>query len=178
LTSGSAEEFVSQPAALEAIAGHADEVLGEGAASAAVAQRARAEADAGQAAVDTALAQVGDAYVWGASGPDAFDCSGLTQYAYAAAGINLPHSTRMQATMGTAVSRADLQPGDLIFYYSPVSHVSMYNGNGHMVPASTAGGCRDHRLGGRHHRHPPRRLAKGTVGLPADTAATSRPDRR
>ncbi|SET04417.1 C40 family peptidase [Geodermatophilus poikilotrophus] len=200
MTSGSAEEFVSQLATLDAIAGHTDEVLGEVAESAAAAERARTEADAAQAAaqrtfddvttrqarleadtveyqaqydalsapqqqevvaahagqpvaaapaaaasgaaqtaVDTALAQVGDAYVWGAGGPDAFDCSGLTQYAYAAAGTSLPHSSRMQATMGTAVSRADLQPGDLVFYYSPVSHVSMYIGNGQMVHASTSG---------------------------------------
>jgi cell wall-associated NlpC family hydrolase len=94
---------------------------------------------AAQAAVQTALAQVGDPYVWGAGGPNAFDCSGLTQYAYAAAGISLPHSSRMQSQMGTAVTRAQLQPGDLLFYYSPVSHVSMYIGNGQMVHASTSG---------------------------------------
>ncbi len=94
---------------------------------------------AAQAAVQTALAQVGDPYVWGAGGPNAFDCSGLTQYAYAAAGISLPHSSRMQSQMGTAVSRSQLQPGDLVFYYSPVSHVSMYIGNGQMVHASTSG---------------------------------------
>jgi cell wall-associated NlpC family hydrolase len=94
---------------------------------------------AAQRAVDTALAQVGDPYVWGAGGPDAFDCSGLTQYAYAAAGISLPHSSRMQSQMGSPVSRAELQPGDLIFYYSPVSHVAMYIGNGQMVHASTYG---------------------------------------
>jgi cell wall-associated NlpC family hydrolase len=93
---------------------------------------------AAQTAVQTALAQVGDAYVWGAGGPNAFDCSGLTQYAYAAAGISLPHSSSMQSQMGTAVSRSQLQPGDLIFYYSPVSHVSMYIGNGQMVHASTS----------------------------------------
>jgi cell wall-associated NlpC family hydrolase len=89
--------------------------------------------------VDTALAQLGAPDVWGAGGPDAFDCSGLTQYAYAAAGVTLPHSSRGQSTMGTAVSRADLQPGDLVFFYSPVSHVGMYIGNGKMVHASTFG---------------------------------------
>ena len=88
--------------------------------------------------MDTALAQVGDAYVWGAGGPNAFDCSGLTQYAYAAAGVSLPHSSRMQSQMGTAVSRAELQPGDLLFFYSPVSHVAIYIGNGQMVHASTS----------------------------------------
>ena len=88
-----------------------------------------------QKAVDTALAQLGDPYVWAAAGPNAFDCSGLTQFAYKAAGIQLPHSSRMQSTMGTPVSRADLKPGDLIFFYSPVGHVGMYIGNGQMVHA-------------------------------------------
>jgi peptidoglycan DL-endopeptidase CwlO len=94
---------------------------------------------AARTAVSTALAQVGDPYVWAAAGPDAFDCSGLTQYAYAAAGISLPHSSRMQSTMGAPVSRSALQPGDLLFFYSPVSHVGMYIGNGQMVHASTSG---------------------------------------
>jgi cell wall-associated NlpC family hydrolase len=85
------------------------------------------------------MAQLGDPYVWAAAGPDAFDCSGLTQYAYAAAGIALPHSSSMQSTMGTPVSTAALQPGDLLFFYSPVSHVGMYIGNGQMVHASTYG---------------------------------------
>jgi cell wall-associated NlpC family hydrolase len=98
-----------------------------------------APTDAAQAAVNTALAQLGDPYVWAAAGPNAFDCSGLTQYAYAAAGVTLPHSSSAQSKMGTAVSRAQLQPGDLVFFYSPVSHVGMYIGNGQMVHASTAG---------------------------------------
>jgi cell wall-associated NlpC family hydrolase len=89
--------------------------------------------------VSTALAQVGKPYVWGAAGPGSFDCSGLTQYAYRAAGVSLPHSSSMQAGMGTPVSRSALQPGDLVFFYSPVSHVGMYIGNGQMVHASTAG---------------------------------------
>jgi cell wall-associated NlpC family hydrolase len=94
---------------------------------------------AAQTAVRTALAQVGDPYVWGAAGPDAFDCSGLMQYAYSAAGISLPHSSGMQSQMGTPVSASALQPGDLLFFYSPVSHVGMYIGNGQMVHASTSG---------------------------------------
>ena len=97
-----------------------------------------APSGAAQVAVDTALAQVGDPYVWGAGGPDAFDCSGLTQYAYSAAGVSLPHSSRSQSTMGTPVSVSELQPGDLLFYYSPTSHVAMYIGNGKMVHASTS----------------------------------------
>jgi cell wall-associated NlpC family hydrolase len=98
-----------------------------------------ASSQAAQVAVQTALAQVGKPYVWGASGPDAFDCSGLTMYSYAAAGVALPHSSSAQSTMGIPVSRDQLQPGDLVFFYSPVSHVGMYIGNGEMVHASTEG---------------------------------------
>jgi cell wall-associated NlpC family hydrolase len=86
-------------------------------------------------AVQTALAQVGDAYVYGAAGPDAFDCSGLTMYAWAAAGVSLSHSSSIQSGQGTAVPVSDVQPGDLVFYYSPVSHVGMYIGNGMIVHA-------------------------------------------
>ncbi|SNS03179.1 Cell wall-associated hydrolase, NlpC family [Geodermatophilus saharensis] len=89
--------------------------------------------------VATAMAQRGDPYVWAAAGPDSFDCSGLTQYAFKAAGISLPHSSKMQSQMGTAVAKSDLQPGDLVFFYSPVSHVGIYIGNGQMVHAPTSG---------------------------------------
>ena len=89
--------------------------------------------------VETALAQVGDAYVWGAAGPDSYDCSGLTMFAYAAAGVSLPHSSRAQAAMGRPVSRAELQPGDLVFFYSPISHVAIYVGGGTIVHARTFG---------------------------------------
>jgi cell wall-associated NlpC family hydrolase len=88
------------------------------------------------AAVQQALAQVGDAYVYGAVGPDAFDCSGLTMFAWAAAGVSLPHSSSAQMGSGTPVSIDALQPGDLVFYYSPVSHVGMYIGNGQLVHAA------------------------------------------
>ncbi len=91
------------------------------------------------AAISYAMSKVGNAYVYGAAGPSAFDCSGLTQYAYRAAGRTLPHSSRMQSTMGTPVARGDLKPGDLIFFYSPVGHVGMYIGNGQMVHAPTSG---------------------------------------
>ena len=92
-----------------------------------------------QTIVDTAMAQRGKPYVWAASGPGSFDCSGLTSYAYAAAGIDLPHSSRMQAQMGQAVTRSELQPGDLVAFYSPVSHIGIYIGNGQMVHAPTSG---------------------------------------
>jgi cell wall-associated NlpC family hydrolase len=87
------------------------------------------------AAVQYALAQVGDAYVYGAAGPSAFDCSGLTMMAWQQAGVSLPHSSSAQMGSGTPVSQSQLQPGDLVFYYSPVSHVGMYIGNGQIVNA-------------------------------------------
>src|SRR3954447_17829134 len=98
-----------------------------------------ADGDAAQIAVDTAMAQRGKPYVWAAGGPNSFDCSGLTSYAFRAAGISLPHSSLMQSRMGQAVSRDELQPGDLVFFYSPVSHVGIYIGNGQMVHAPTSG---------------------------------------
>jgi cell wall-associated NlpC family hydrolase len=98
-----------------------------------------ANSQAAQIAVNTAMAQRGKPYVWAASGPGSFDCSGLTAYAYRAANIALPHSSALQGTMGQAVSKADLQPGDLVFFYSPISHVGIYIGNGQMVHAPTSG---------------------------------------
>jgi cell wall-associated NlpC family hydrolase len=92
-----------------------------------------------QVAVDTALAQLGKPYVWAGTGPNGYDCSGLTQSAYRAAGIALPHSSSGQSRVGTPVSRASLQPGDLVFFYSPVGHVGVYIGNGLMVHAPTTG---------------------------------------
>ncbi|WP_448626437.1 C40 family peptidase [Geodermatophilus sp. URMC 64] len=90
-------------------------------------------------AIRAALAQVGKPYVYGSAGPGGFDCSGLTMYAYAAAGVGLPHSSASQSRLGSAVSRSDLQPGDLVYFYSPVSHVGLYIGNGMMVHARTFG---------------------------------------
>ena len=91
------------------------------------------------AAIKYAMAQVGDAYVWGAAGPDAFDCSGFTMMAWAQAGVGLPHSSGAQAGTGTPVSTSALQPGDLVFYYSPISHVAMYIGSGMIVHAANPG---------------------------------------
>ncbi|WP_448616261.1 C40 family peptidase [Modestobacter sp. URMC 112] len=108
---------------------------GDAVASASVA----APNSAAQAVVDTALAQQGKSYVWAGAGPHTYDCSGLTQFALAAAGVSLPHSSRVQSTMGSPVARGDLQPGDLVFFYSPVSHVGIYVGGGQMVHAPTAG---------------------------------------
>lgn len=88
------------------------------------------------AAIQYAMAQVGKSYVYGAAGPDAFDCSGLTMMAYRAAGISLPHSSSAQFSSGTRIAESALQPGDLVFYYSPISHVGIYLGNGMIVDAA------------------------------------------
>jgi cell wall-associated NlpC family hydrolase len=90
-------------------------------------------------AIQVALSKVGSTYVAGGSGPNTFDCSGLTSFAYAAAGVMLPHSSRAQSTLGRRVERNELQPGDLVFYYSPISHVALYIGNGMIVHARTQG---------------------------------------
>ncbi|HEY6748374.1 MAG TPA: C40 family peptidase [Mycobacteriales bacterium] len=92
-----------------------------------------------QKAVQTALAQIGDPYVWAAAGPDAFDCSGLTSYAWAAAGVSLPHSSSQQYGYGTHISRSEVRAGDLVFFYSPISHVGIAINNTQMVHASTFG---------------------------------------
>ncbi len=93
----------------------------------------------GGPAVAYAKAQVGDSYVYGAAGPDAFDCSGLTMAAWSQAGVSLPHSSSAQYAAGQHISESELQPGDLVFYYSPISHVGMYIGNGQIVNALNPG---------------------------------------
>ncbi|MGQ0631547.1 MAG: C40 family peptidase [Sporichthyaceae bacterium] len=90
-------------------------------------------------AVSFALAQLGDRYVWAAAGPDAWDCSGLTMGAWRAAGVSLPHSSAQQYATGRKVPRSELLPGDLVYFYSPISHVSIYIGNGKMVDAPNPG---------------------------------------
>jgi cell wall-associated NlpC family hydrolase len=93
----------------------------------------------GGPAVAYAKAQVGKSYVYGAAGPDAFDCSGLTMAAWSQAGVSLPHSSSAQYSSGPHISESELQPGDLVFYYSPISHVGMYIGNGQIVNALNPG---------------------------------------
>lgn len=87
------------------------------------------------AAIAYARSKIGSPYVWGATGPDAFDCSGLVQAAYRSAGVSLPRTTYAQIGAGRRVSRSQLQPGDLVFFYSGISHVGLYIGNGQMIHA-------------------------------------------
>ncbi|MFJ2304773.1 NlpC/P60 family protein [Streptomyces sp. NPDC087787] len=86
-------------------------------------------------AVAYAFRKLGSPYVWGATGPDAFDCSGLIQAAYRSAGVALPRTTYAQINAGRRVPRSALRPGDLVFFYSGVSHVGLYVGNGQMIHA-------------------------------------------
>lgn len=87
------------------------------------------------AAVSYARQKLGSPYVWGATGPDAFDCSGLIQAAYGSAGVALPRTTYAQIDTGQRVSRTELRPGDLVFFYSGISHVGLYIGDGQMIHA-------------------------------------------
>ncbi|MFE9563480.1 NlpC/P60 family protein [Streptomyces sp. NPDC006487] len=90
-------------------------------------------------AVAFAYGAIGKPYVWGATGPGSFDCSGLTQAAWRAAGVSLPRTTYTQINAGQRVSRDRLAPGDLVFFYSGVTHVGMYIGNGQMIHAPRPG---------------------------------------
>ena len=105
---------------------------------------------AGVKALVFARAAIGKPYRYGAAGPNAFDCSGLVMSAFRKAGVRLPRTSAAQSKAGTAVRRAQLQPGDLLFFYTPVSHVGIYLGDGKMVHASTSGQpVKISRIGGR-----------------------------
>ncbi len=141
---GAKKQLGTEKARIDAKASEAEELLATLEARAAAkpsrtAERAPAAPVAASgragAAVQYALAQVGKSYVYGAAGPSAFDCSGLTMMAWKQAGVSLAHSSRVQAG-GAQVSQSALQPGDLVFYYSPISHVGMYIGNGQIAHAA------------------------------------------
>jgi cell wall-associated NlpC family hydrolase len=93
----------------------------------------------GGVAIKYALAQLGDRYVFGAAGLVNWDCSGLTMRAFQAAGVSLPHSSRAQYGYGKAIARKDLQPGDLVFFGKPISHVAIYVGGDRMLHAPRSG---------------------------------------
>lgn len=89
--------------------------------------------------VGIAMKYLGCRYVWGASGPRTFDCSGFTMFVYAQVGVRLPHSSRMQIHHGAYVSRSNLRPGDLVFFYNPIHHVGIYIGGGKMIHSPHSG---------------------------------------
>lgn len=92
-------------------------------------------------AVGIAYSLIGKPYVWGASGPKAFDCSGLVMYVFGKCGVSLPHYTGSQFSMGSSVSQSNLRPGDAVFFntYGSVSHVGIYIGNGQFIHAPSTG---------------------------------------
>ncbi len=94
---------------------------------------------AGLRALRIAAGQLGKSYRWGATGPSNFDCSGLTSFSFRQAGITLPRSSSQQARVGRSVPLGELRPGDLVFFYNPVSHVGIYAGNGKMIHAPQTG---------------------------------------
>ena len=92
---------------------------------------------AARSALSHALSKVGAPYRYGASGPHAFDCSGLVSWAFRQAGVSLPRTSRAMSKVGKPVSKSDLRPGDLVFFYKPVQHVAIYVGGGKVVHASS-----------------------------------------
>ena len=104
--------------------------------------RARAENDETDEVLDTARAQIGDGYAFGGGGPDAFDCSGLTAYAFAGADVALPHNSHGQAALGRPVARDDIRPGDLVFFSTAgagASHVGVATSATTVVSATNSG---------------------------------------
>jgi cell wall-associated NlpC family hydrolase len=97
------------------------------------------EAPEAATVIQAALSRIGSPYSWGASGPSAFDCSGLVMWAFQQAGISLPHSSQALARGGQSVDMSQMQPGDVVTYYSDASHAAIYIGDGMMVHASTYG---------------------------------------
>ena len=93
----------------------------------------------GSKVIQVAVQYIGVPYVWAGADPSGFDCSGFVMYVYGKLGIDLPHSSRMMSEMGSAVSDSQLQPGDLVFFGSPVHHVGIYVGDGKMINSPYTG---------------------------------------
>lgn len=93
----------------------------------------------GQRIVDIAKSKIGSPYVYGAAGPQAFDCSGFTSWVYAQAGKSIPRTSGAQASAGQRVAINALQPGDIVVYYGGASHVGIYAGNGQIIDALNSG---------------------------------------
>lgn len=125
---------------LDAAGNYVDTSAFTGAAAAAEsAVASAAPTSTGQKISDAAMSKQGAPYVWGATGPSSFDCSGLTSWAYNQVGKSIPRTSGAQASGGTPVSLNALQPGDIISYYSGASHVAIYIGDGKIVHALNEG---------------------------------------
>lgn len=98
-----------------------------------------AESQRAAAALSAAKGKIGSPYVWGATGPSSFDCSGLTQWAYSQAGVSLDRTSQAQANNGTQIGRSELKPGDLVLFYGDLHHIGLYAGNGQIVHAPKPG---------------------------------------
>ncbi|SRX93551.1 protein NLP/P60 family, peptidoglycan lytic protein [Corynebacterium glutamicum ATCC] [Mycobacterium shimoidei] len=96
-------------------------------------------AAANPGAVDAARSAIGKPYRWGATGPDAFDCSGLVVWSYAQIGVAVPRTSQQQAAAGQPVARDELEPGDVVTFYPTASHSAIYSGGGMVIHASTYG---------------------------------------
>jgi peptidoglycan DL-endopeptidase CwlO len=127
--------FAALPPAAEPAAPVATISTAEIAEIATVAHSSDASASASKA-VSVAKSKLGARYRYGAAGPSAFDCSGLVNYAFKSAGISLPRTARQLSKVGRTVSKSELRPGDLVFFYKPISHVGIYVGGGKIVHAS------------------------------------------
>ena len=112
----------------------------------------------GVEALNAAIEQLGKPYQWGAEGPGSFDCSGLTSWAFARAGVTLPRSSSQQAGVGQSVSRADIRAGDLVFFYNPVSHVGIAVDNDTIISAPQTGDVVKYSSIDRREFHSARRL--------------------
>jgi peptidoglycan DL-endopeptidase CwlO len=128
----------SQPVAVNDIGGVSSTSTSTGSTDPGVNVPVPAPSSVGQAAVNTALGELGTPYVWGGAAPGGFDCSGLVSWAYGQNGISLPHFTGSLWAMGTHVSESELAPGDLVFY-NGLNHVGMYIGGGNFVEAPHTG---------------------------------------
>ena len=93
----------------------------------------------GERIVSIAQSKIGSPYVYGAAGPNAFDCSGFTSWVYAQAGKSIPRTSQAQASAGQQVSLSNIQPGDIVVYYGGASHVAIYAGNGQIIDALNSG---------------------------------------
>ena len=97
------------------------------------------EPSIGERIVSIAQSKIGSPYVYGAAGPNAFDCSGFTSWVYAQAGKSIPRTSQAQASAGQQVALSDIQPGDIVAYYGGASHVAIYAGNGQIIDALNSG---------------------------------------